>query len=122
MSEQDRTKYVPKARKIDSRKTERKLGEKGGGRGVPGSGGFFGLPGDFSWKDLGALGESKETEKKSKALHIDELRRIQGEATEAGLEPVLALTYHSMRPPFEKEWGVVRLEFLLELLRVYNCS
>lgn len=94
---------------------EKKLQKKMGGKLTPGSRG-----GDLVYNQY-VLVENKSTDKKSISLKKDYLDKIDRIAFEGGKHPVLVVGFEATSKNYgEREWAVVPLNFLIELLEKHD--
>ena len=91
---------------------EKKLAKKLGGRTQPASGAVDGYKGDIKTKDY--LYDDKMTKHMSTSLKYEDLQKIAKEALDAEKEPVLILTFDSVKRG-NKNFAVIPLELWQEL-------
>lgn len=101
-----------------SRKHEKDVAARRGGRVVPGSGNIKGKPGDI---EAGReLGENKTTAKTDTRIQLSWLRKIAYEALTQGKEPVVHLRYEKLTPPCEKDWVLMPASYYYKLIEEQN--
>jgi len=94
---------------------ERDVAKKTGGFRTPASGAFQGFKSDIIADKYRARIEAKATAKKSLSIKQEWLEKID---QEAGINqtPVLTVRFDNMPRPVPKDWAMIPLETLLELL------
>lgn len=102
-----------------SKRHEKQVAKSMGGIETIGSG-AKGMKGDVWAGEEGRrlMVENKATEKKSMSLKLRWLEKLVKEAFEAGREPVLAIRFDAMKYGGRKDWAVLPLDRLEELLEL----
>lgn len=95
-----------------SRKGERKLAKRLGGKPEPASGSLLGTGGDVGVDDFQL--DRKATGRKSIGVSIEMLRKIEDEAALKGREPGLVLVFEKMPRGYYDEWLVIPLKVVQE--------
>ena len=102
-----------------SKRHERQVAKKMGGVETVGSGNK-GMKGDVWAGEEGQrlMVENKATEKKSISIKLKWLEKLVKESFDAGRDPVLAIRFDAMRYGGRKDWAMVPLDRLEELLQI----
>lgn len=98
-----------------SRIQEFRVSEDVGGRKVPASGAFEGNKGDVETKAW--LIDAKLTEKKSFALSLKVLRKIDAEALAYGKVPALAIEFTNTHFGVTRKWAVIPYNVFVKLVQ-----
>jgi hypothetical protein len=101
-----------------SKKQEKRLADKLGGKRQKGSGSQPYSKGDVRCTDL--LAEAKRTDKKSISIKVQYLEKIVKEATSYDCIPAVAIAFEDTPLLVPKDWVLVPAEFLRELLDFYR--
>lgn len=100
-----------------SKKHEKDIAAKFGGRRVPGSGNILGMPGDV--KDQLFLHECKATKGGGTQIDANWLRNVSQQATDIGRIPLLELHFAKQTAPSHKNWVMMPvLDFLAILEKI----
>lgn len=103
---------TPSKRSKRSRKGERELAKRLGGRPEPASGSLLCSGGDVALDDFQL--DRKATGRKSIGVSIKMLQKIENDAAVHGKEPGLVLVFENMPRGFYDEWLVIPLKVIQE--------
>jgi hypothetical protein len=103
---------TPGERVKRSRRGERNLAKRLGGRPEPASGSLLGTGGDVGLDDFQL--DRKATGRKSIGVSIEMLKKIENDAAVHGREPGLVLVFEKMPRGFYDEWLVIPLKVVQE--------